>query len=120
MLGASAVQIGTTVMINGLGRITEIVADFEAWEREKKIKSINEIKGKALLNLKSFDEMKVEPVVCNSNGEICVVGCTACLKGCMYHAISPGEGDVRIDKYLCTGCGVCLCVCPIKKLTLKW
>lgn len=120
MLGASAVQIGTTVMINGFERITEIVADFEAWEREKKIKSINEIKGKALLNLKSFDEMKVEPVVCYSNGEICVVGCNACKKGCMYQAISPVGRDVIIDKSLCTGCGVCLCVCPIKKLSLKW
>ena len=120
MLGASAVQIGTTVMINGFERITEIVHDFETWEREKKIKSINEIKGKALLNLKSFDEMKVEPVVCYSNKEICVEGCNACIKGCMYQAIFPGNGDVIIDKSLCTGCGVCLFVCPIKKLSLKW
>ena len=120
MLGASAVQIGTTVMINGFERITEIVRDFETWEREKKIKSINEIKGKALLNLKSFDEMKVEPVVSYSNKEICVEGCNACIKGCMYQAIFPGNGDVIIDKSLCTGCGVCLFVCPIKKLSLKW
>ena len=120
MLGASAVQIGTTVMINGFERITEIVRDFEVWEREKKIKSINEIKGKALLNLKSFDEMKVEPVICSSNGETCVEGCRACIKGCMYDAIILGEGDVKIDKDLCTGCGVCLFVCPIRKLSLKW
>ncbi|MBK5246806.1 MAG: tRNA-dihydrouridine synthase [Peptostreptococcaceae bacterium] len=120
MLGASAVQIGTTVMINGFERITEIVRDFEAWERDKKIKSINEIKGKALLNLKSFDEMKVEPAICYPNGEICVEACNACIKGCMYGAIARTEIDVTIDKNLCTGCGVCQFVCPIKKLSLKW
>lgn len=120
MLGASAVQIGTTVMINGFQRITEIVSDFEAWEKRKGIKSIQEIKGKALLNLKSFDEMKVEPVVCSSNGEKCQEGCNACIKGCMYEAISPNNEDVIIDKSLCTGCGVCLFVCPVKKLSLKW
>jgi dihydroorotate dehydrogenase subfamily 1 len=120
MLGASAVQIGTTVMINGFERITEIVNDFESWEKEKKVKSINEIKGKALLNLKSFDEMKVEPVICHSNGEVCVEECSACIKGCMYNAIARSEKEVIIDKSLCTGCGVCMFVCPIKKLSLKW
>lgn len=120
MLGASAVQVGTAVMINGFEKITEIVKDFEIWEKEKGIKSIQEIKGKALLNLKSFDEMKVEPVVCYSNGETCVENCDACIKCCMYQAINPEIGEVAINKELCTGCGICLFVCPIKKLSLKW
>lgn len=120
MLGASAVQVGTAVMINGFEKITEIVRDFEAWEKEKNIKTINEIKGKALLHLKSFDEMKVEPVICRSNGEKCQEGCKACIKGCMYDAIIASSNDILINQDLCTGCGVCIFVCPLKKLSLKW
>lgn len=120
MLGASAVQIGTTVMINGFDKITEIVNDFNNWTEEKGIKSINEIKGKALSNLKSFDEMKVEPMISSSTHKPCRENCKACVTGCMYNAIIRLESDVQIDKNLCTGCGVCLFVCPEKKLSLKW
>lgn len=120
MLGASAVQVGTAVMINGFERITEIVRDLDAWAEEKGIKSVNDIQGKALSNLKSFDEMKVEPVVSSSNHEPCEPECIACVKGCMYDAITRTEEDVVISKTLCTGCGVCLFVCPVKKLSLKW
>ena len=120
MLGASVVQVGTAIMINGFDKITEIVNDFDRWTKEKNIKSINDIKGAALSNLKSFDEMKVEPVISYSNHAECVADCVACVKGCMYDAIKRIDNDVSIDGGLCTGCGVCLFVCPIKKLSLKW
>jgi len=120
MLGASAVQVGTAVMIHGMDKIREIIVDFEAWEREKKIKSINDIRGKALLNLKSFDEMKVEPVTTHTDDQACVLGCDACIKSCMYDAIKPENANVVIDRERCTGCGICIFVCPIKKLSLKW
>ena len=120
MLGASAVQVGTAVMINGFEVITQIVHDLDDWGNKKGIRSVAEIKGKALANLKSFDEMKVEPVISSSSHEPCQPLCQRCVVGCMYDAIEMVEDDVIIDKNLCTGCGVCLFVCPEKKLTLKW
>ena len=120
MLGASAVQVGTTVMINGFEKIREIVEDLDRWADSKGIKSVAEIRGKALTNLKSFDEMKVEPVISHSNHEPCLEDCKACVKGCIYGAITRLESDVEIDKNCCTGCGVCIFVCPEKKLSLRW
>jgi dihydroorotate dehydrogenase len=71
MLGASAVEIGTAVMIHGFERITEIVRDLEQWADSKGIKEVKAIRGVALKNLKSFEEIKIEPVVSRIDSPAC-------------------------------------------------
>ncbi|MDO4545431.1 MAG: 4Fe-4S binding protein [Bacillota bacterium] len=120
MLGASVVQIGTAAMINGRTEVRKIVSEIESWLSENRIESIEQVKGRALHNLKSFDEMKIEPAVSTVNGVPCTENCGKCVVSCMYHAIEKEENTIKVDKTKCTGCGLCTFVCPAKKLKLAW
>lgn len=118
MLGASVVQVGTAVMINGPGIITEIVKDLDNWFKEKKIKSLDEIKGCSLKKLKSFDEMKISIAVCKQDDVRCIENCNKCSVACVYGAITRKETDIIVDETKCKGCGLCISICEAKKLKL--
>ena len=118
MLGASTVQIGTAAMLRGKGVIREITGEMEHWMKEHKCRSVEEIRGRALANLKSFDEMKYEPFVSTVTGVACRENCSRCVDTCMYGAIAKAGNTVKIDRGKCMGCGLCTFVCPEKKLSL--
>lgn len=120
MLGASAVQVGTSVMINGFERISEIVSDLEKWAEAKGVKEVKSIKGSALKNLKSFEEIKIEPVISHIADPICTGDCMVCVKACLYGAIQKEGDKIIIDPEKCTGCGLCTFICPEKKFRLDW
>jgi len=120
MLGASAVQVGTAVMLYGLEIATRIIEEMEEWMREHGLKSVEEIKGKALANLNSFDEIKIEPAVSTVKGVSCTEHCDKCTVSCLYGAISRKESEIAVEKEKCTGCGLCTFLCPAKKLKLEW
>lgn len=42
---------------------------------------------------------------------------TACSESCVFGAILPGDGEMKIDKDLCVGCSACIDNCKSKKLT---
>lgn len=118
MLGASAVQVGTDIMLNGRSSIRKIVQELEVWAQNHDIKSLSEVRGAALENLKAFDEMKFEPAVSRAGGVPCSEDCNLCVDVCMYGAISRRGRSIRIDRAKCTGCGLCVSICPAKKLEL--
>lgn len=120
MMGASSVQVGTTVMIHGMNRITQIVTELEQWAETKDIESVCQIRGTALRKLKSFDEIKIEPATSTVAGVPCTVDCHKCTSVCMYDAVSKKDGNIFIEKDNCTGCGLCTFVCPAGKLVLNW
>ena len=116
MLGASAVQIGTAVMINGPEKIREISRELEMWAEEKNISDVEQIRGLALEKMKSFDEMKAEPVICNIDDIPCETECRRCEAACMYGAITRNAGGVEVNDRYCTGCGLCTFICPDKNV----
>lgn len=120
MLGASAVQIGTAVMLEGRRAAGRIARELELWFEEHGISSVEQIRGKALQNLKSFDEMKIEPAVSTVNDVPCTESCDKCTVSCLYGAISRENNIIRVDQSRCTGCGLCTFICPAKKLKLDW
>lgn len=120
MLGASAVEIGTAVMVNGFERITEIVNDLEKWADERGIKEVKQIRGAALKNLKSFEEIKIEPLVSHINDPVCNAECEACVKACIYGVIGKQDNLMSLDHEKCTGCGLCTFICPDRKFRLDW
>ncbi len=122
MLGASAVQVGTALMIKGRNCITQMVEDLDRWGEENNINNVKEIRGKALSKLKSFEEIKTDPLTCHVDNQIpCITDCNMCIEACMYGAVSRLEdGGIHIDPQKCTGCGLCTFLCEPKKLYLKW
>lgn len=120
MLGASIVQVGTAIMLEGPAKAKEIADDFSRWCEERNIKDVSEIKGKALESLLSFDEMKIEPATSTVSSVPCDIDCDACTRACMYEAIVKENGNVQVEKAFCTGCGLCTFVCPANKLKLDW
>lgn len=119
-LGASAVQVGTAVMVHGFPVITQMVKELEEWGRAKNIIDLKEIRGKALNHLKSLEEIKIEPSICHANDSLCTENCNCCVDSCIYDAIKKMENNIEIHKEKCTGCGLCTFTCPIKKLRLDW
>ena len=120
MLGSSAVQVGTEVMLNGKESIRKIVQELEVWAQNHNLKNISDIRGAALKNLKSFDEMKYEPSISTVNSTLCTENCSKCIDLCIYKAVTRTSGKISIDKGKCTGCGLCVSICPANKLKLGW
>ena len=118
MLGASTVQVGTAVMLQGRQVIREIAKGMERWMKAHKYRRIQDVRGRALENLKSFDEMRYEPFVSTVTGVSCEENCERCVDTCMYGAITKAGKTVHVDRAACTGCGLCTFVCPKEKLSL--
>lgn len=120
MLGATAVQLGTAVMLNGFGHIEKVKNDLEAWMEANGIQELSEIRGAALGEIKSFDEIQVEPKVCHMK-EVCEYsGCRKCADACIYEALIKDGGSVSVRTDRCRGCGLCCDVCPDQLLELIW
>lgn len=47
-------------------------------------------------------------------------GCTNCIEVCSAEAISSAGDSVRVDPYLCQGCGTCSTVCPTGALASQY
>ena len=120
MLGANVVQVGTSVITEGYGIIRKIVQELEVWAQNHNLKNISDIRGAALKNLKSFDEMKYEPSISTVNSTLCTENCSKCIDLCIYKAVTRTSGKISIDKGKCTGCGLCVSICPANKLKLGW
>ena len=121
MLGASAVQIGTALILNGDSIIKTIVNDLKKWFKEKEINSISEICGQALGKIKPLDELALEPMTCKSDNKKCKDSCNLCVEHCLENAIEiVNDNDIKIDQEKCIGCGLCIFVCPINKLKIYY
>lgn len=120
MLGASVIQMGTSIMVHGLEHIEKIRYNLEEWMQKNKIEDLWEIRGVALPAIKSFDEIQVEPKVSHLNEECRRVDCEKCVKCCVYEAISKVENNVLVHADKCRGCGLCCDICPDRKINLIW
>lgn len=123
MLGACAGQIGTEVLIRGYDVIAEIAKDLEKWSKETAIKDWDEIRGCALKGLKSFEEIKEEPKAANLTVSCTNVDCSKCIICCLENAISFDKtlgNALTINRKACTGCGMCIGICPEKKIEINW
>ena len=120
MLGASAIQMGTALMVNGFEHIEKVKRDLENWMQENGIEDLSEIRGAALSDIKSFDEIQVEPKISHLVNPCARADCDKCIKGCVYGAISKIEGEILINADQCRGCGLCCGICPDKKMELIW
>lgn len=59
-----------------------------------------------------------EPLTAVVNEDLCS-GCRVCIGICPYGALELVEGRARVNELLCEGCGACVVACPNRAIDLK-
>ena len=123
MMGATAVEMGSAIMLRGYGHITETLRKLEDWLQEKGYSSLDELRGNALSSLTAFEELPERLLRVKMDAPCdgtCPDGCRArCAGACLYDAISQGTEGITVDAAACSGCGLCVSLCPKKLFIMK-
>jgi len=120
MAGATLVQTAAAVMIQGFDVMGKWNRSIETWMEAKGYKSIKDIRGIALKNIKKTSEIErdYQGIDFNINYDLCTA-CGVCKKSCMYEAIKITKVGAVINKNLCDRCGMCYEVCPERAVSIK-
>jgi len=122
LLGASTVQVCTAVMHYGFGIIREMIVGLNQYMDEKGFATIDQMRGKALPNIKHWEDLNLDyKVVANINADKCI-GCQLCYTACedgAHQAIGLSD-DLLVRKphiieENCVGCNLCSLVCPVEE-----
>jgi len=120
-VGASTVQVGTTVMWKGYGIIEALLNGLNDYLDDKGFTRVTEIIGAALPKIVEFPEMPLAPRAKASVDDTCN-GCLLCVVACAdggFQAITGVKGEVvTIDSDLCDGCSLCMMVCPLSSISM--
>lgn len=119
MLGADAVQLASVIQLHGYSIIKKIKTDMDNWLNDKQYNSYKDIQNTALSSLIPFEDIKCKPLISCVKNTSCPENCNKCKDACLYGAISKDD-NIIIDDKICIGCGICVDICPNKKIFLKW
>ncbi|GAA4380880.1 NAD-dependent dihydropyrimidine dehydrogenase subunit PreA [Hymenobacter koreensis] len=120
LLGASSVQVCTAAMHFGFGIIREMTAGLEQYMVEKNFNTIYDFVGKALPNVKHWEDLNLKYKVTAQINEDKCIGCQLCYTACedgAHQAIALRE-DSRVPEIIqenCVGCNLCSLVCPVEQ-----
>lgn len=120
LLGVSTVQVCTAVMHFGFGIVREMIPGLESYMREKGFNTIKEMVGKALPNVKTWENLNLDyKIIAEIHKEKCI-GCQLCYIACedgAHQAIGLSENGTRVPFIIeenCVGCNLCSLVCPVE------
>jgi len=120
-VGATTVQVGTTVMWKGYGIVEALLKGLNDYLDDKGFTRVTEIIGAALPKIVEFPEMPLAPRAKASVDDSCN-GCLLCVVACAdggFQAITGVKGEVvMIDSDLCDGCSLCMMVCPLSSISM--
>lgn len=122
MLGATTVQICTSIMWQGYGHFQEILKGLAGYMEREGLDSWESIRGKALPYIVSIEDLAKEPpLMAQVDPEKCLNlkkgGCELCGKVCFYGAIAFAP-RMTLHRENCDGCGLCAEICPVGALEL--
>ncbi len=116
LLGAASFQLCTAILTRGFKVITEINNELESYMQRYGYGAVDDFKGKALPRIVSFEEIDKRSMSALISLEKCI-GCGKCM-ACVYAAVRRDDSVFSIDPDLCTGCGVCVSLCPAQAICL--
>ncbi len=124
MVGATLVQTCTAVMYGrkGYGMVKDFVRGTERYLSERGYSSLDEIRGKTLDQIRTFDTLQRTPkkeIWAEVSPDKCTM-CRQCRHQCFYDAISyNGDGVADVNKEECDGCGLCIALCPEEAISMQ-
>jgi len=122
MLGATTVQVCTSVMWHGYGYFQTLMRGLSDYLKREGLDSLETIRGKTLPYIVTIDELakrpakvaQVDPAKCLN---LTKGGCELCGEVCFYGAIDFSP-RLKLISSECDGCGLCAEICPVGALTL--
>ena len=111
-LGATTVQLGSAVLLNGYSVITTAVEELSQWMNQHGYANLQELQGKALKSLFSYEELDGTRRAAQIAHPQACTNCGLCINSCLANAISFDEdGKLQVNVGICDGCGLCCSVC---------
>ena len=120
MLGARAVQVGTSILTEGYENLGKIIHDLEDWMGKNHFTSPEEICGTARRHIYSFQDLHIDPLVAEMEVPCPEKDCYYCYNCCNYGAVIKKVGETIIVPEKCSGCGICVNLCPQSRISLNW
>ena len=123
MLGATTVQICTSIMWQGYGHFQTILEGLAGYLDREKLASLDAVRGKTLPYIGTIEEAsQLPPLVSRVDAALCTNlkkgGCEACGKVCFYGAIEFSP-RLTLKPEKCDGCNLCVEICPTGALHLE-
>ena len=120
LVGATNVQVGTSVMHLGFRIIDDLVDGLSTYLRAKGLHSPSELVGKALRTLGDWGQLDQSFRLLAHIDEASCIRCNLCYTACndgAHQAIalegSNGTSKLAVDADHCVGCRLCQYVCPV-------
>lgn len=122
MIGATTVQICTSVMWHGYDFFGEVLTGLSGYMERENLDSLESIRGKALPHIVTIEKLAERaPLMVQVDSEKCINltkgGCELCGRSCFYGAIEFSP-QLKLNRKNCDGCGLCTEICPSGALRL--
>lgn len=122
VLGCNNVQVCTAVMQYGYRIIDDLKLGMQDWMQRKGVKSLEEVRGRALNQFVPTDQLDRSTYVLPRIDRAKCIGCGRCYLSCLdggHQAISfdAVSRTPRIIGSNCVGCHLCMLVCPTQAMT---
>ena len=119
MVGASLVQSGVGIMLQGYDVAKKWNEHISQWLDARGYSSLDDIRGIALPNVLKTAQVERAPegVYAKVDYDKCTK-CGVCKRSCFYDAITLTKCGAVIDQHKCDGCGMCMEVCPANAVSM--